>query len=1090
MSDFVAFPRNVCGGGRSIRAAGLLLAGLLTILPGRATRGATVASDPAPAGGEGTTSPTLEELLATAGSAESDLGLRPDAFTQPYLLPWVRDLMTDPLSGPSRLQRWAEGALRAAPDAAALAGSLAGPADVLLPTEPAPARSADVPAQAAAGETEVPAWLDAAVGDFLTAASSAAAAMSAWRASVDDGARDEVEGLLRESYAWSDEPEGSAETPRETTVRRRLRAVSRLAGVPRDVPLREARRVLAALDHLKRRVSARSAALRDQATVRYRRPEGWVILGGAQDDYHRPAPEDVLVLDVGGNDVYKGSPAVGADGRVAVVLDLGGDDLYQGEGPFSLGAGRWGIGVLEDAAGDDVYRSGEHSQGSGFFGAGVLLDRAGDDVYAAGRASQGAGVWGYGILLDGGGNDAYRADRLAQGFAGVGGVGLLMDSLGNDQYFAGAEEADPREPGQFQSLSQGFSIGLRDYAAGGFGALLDGGGHDFYKCDYFGQGSAYWLGAGLLYDRLGRDTYSSRRYAQGAGVHFAAGALLDADGDDTYLTWGGSQAMGWDYGVGWLVDQRGNDAYSADWGSQGMEGAVGRAFFADNGGDDIYYYKPDHGQGHGSWDERRLAAGTALFADTAGRDRTFRADHAGTLWNEPRWGVGVDADSGAVRGLTLSEPLPPPPAEDADRQRAEQRRSLESRLAATARADPSVRVAEILDVAGHWGLDDSAPRAARRKLLALPAAELFPGLIEALDCRQTLGYLVQEELYLRAGPAGAERLEAHVRGLPADDASDVSSRTRRFAMYYLGQTASTRAAAVLLERAASPSWKDRSSAASALGRLYDSDLAGRAASVAEVLRAPRTAASERDLAARLASVPSLDRLRLVFALQPVPWKSFERLVPDSPDGRTDALDRAWAAFLLGRRREVLPGAEALAARRPPVEVTAALDALLSDPDRSVRQSAAGALGRARAHGSAAALAGALSDPDGAVRAAAAWSLGRLGPGAEDALRLQTSSTAPWTRTAAWEALCEAVPARTWEAVRAAAADADWTVRLRALDLLRRRRADLPAEGADAAALLESLAASDPQPWVRRRAELLKASGDFRAAPPPAAEAPR
>ena len=57
-------------------------------------------------------------------------------------------------------------------------------------------------------------------------------------------------------------------------------------------------------------------------------PLGRVLIGGVEGDLHKsPA---ALIIDLGGNDLYRGETASGTDGRCSVLLDLKGDDVYMG----------------------------------------------------------------------------------------------------------------------------------------------------------------------------------------------------------------------------------------------------------------------------------------------------------------------------------------------------------------------------------------------------------------------------------------------------------------------------------------------------------------------------------------------------------------------------------------------------------------------------------------------------------------------------------------------------------------------------------------------------------------------------------------
>ena len=174
------------------------------------------------------------------------------------------------------------------------------------------------------------------------------------------------------------------------------------------------------------------------------------------------------------------------------------------------GSGFEGNGLLMDVGGDDVYRGKTSAQGAGHVGGiGVLRDLGGgDDRYLAIRNSQGFGLVGVlGLLHDDGGSDRYetymprplrpdaqfQADgsggvvddtgvcdgmsRMVQGTALLGGAGSLLDEDGADRY-AGAPDGvqDFARGVQFFHASQGFGC------SGGYGSLRDeGGDHDVYR---------------------------------------------------------------------------------------------------------------------------------------------------------------------------------------------------------------------------------------------------------------------------------------------------------------------------------------------------------------------------------------------------------------------------------------------------------------------------------------------------------------------------------------------------------------------------------------------------------------------------------
>jgi hypothetical protein len=167
------------------------------------------------------------------------------------------------------------------------------------------------------------------------------------------------------------------------------------------------------------------------------------------------------------------------------------------------GSGFEGNGLLIDVGGNDRYRGKTAAQGSGHVGGvGVLRDLGGgSDEYLAIRNSQGFSLVGIlGLLQDDGGNDRYHTympspldpdaafqedgsggvvddtgvcdnlPRMVQGAALLGGTGHLLDENGREVYVGAPEGTQPFQPGiLFFHSSQGFGCD------GGVGILTDRG---------------------------------------------------------------------------------------------------------------------------------------------------------------------------------------------------------------------------------------------------------------------------------------------------------------------------------------------------------------------------------------------------------------------------------------------------------------------------------------------------------------------------------------------------------------------------------------------------------------------------------------
>jgi HEAT repeat protein len=431
-------------------------------------------------------------------------------------------------------------------------------------------------------------------------------------------------------------------------------------------------------------------------------PWGLLIIGGTgPNDYAPEVLRDAaFIFDPGGDDVYRGRAASAVGGifrPLAAIVDLGGNDLYDAQGrSFCLGGAVLGLAALVDRGGDDIYRGEDGSNGAAFFGGGFLFDGGGRDLFEGRNLCEGAGAFGIGVLVSespadpppgpepeddlayqqglvkvpGTGsrpirwddNDTYVCARQSQGFASTFGIGLLYDRTGNDVYRSGGRYLHrPLLPNDFQSLSQGFSIGFRPRAGGGIGILCDEEGNDFYDAEVYAQGASYWYSVGLQYDGGGNDRYLATQYAQGAGIHLSVGLLHDRGGDDHYVCkLGVTQGTAHDLSVGMLLDDSGNDYYVVSDG-QGMSITNSTAIFIDGLGDDTYA-TPGVGQGALTWN--RGFCGPGIFLDLEGKD-TYTGTLAkdGAVWSSDLHAVGIDLARDVVMP---TEVIPPPVLTAAD----------------------------------------------------------------------------------------------------------------------------------------------------------------------------------------------------------------------------------------------------------------------------------------------------------------------------------------------------------------------------------------------------------------------------------------
>jgi len=375
-------------------------------------------------------------------------------------------------------------------------------------------------------------------------------------------------------------------------------------------------------------------------------PFGKVMIGGKGPNTYRTT-QALLIIDLGGDDQYHNVSPPPHQHSLAtlpsIIIDLEGNDLYNSHINYTQGCGNFGVSFVVDCSGDDTYLAQDFAQGCGFFGVGILYDKEGNDRYLSDIMAQGAAAFGVGILCDLEGNDSYQGNLYNQGMGFVGGMGLLIEAQGNDSFFSGGKYPDFREPKvAFDSFSQGFGYGCRNFGSGGIGVLWDDQGNDHYSSSYFSQGASYWLALGLLIDNGGSDTYHARRYTQGAGTHLTVGALIDRAGDDCYTSLGVSQGCGYDHSQGVLIDYEGDDTYSAKWFAQGASGASGVGLLRDHRGNDTYFCGPFNSQGSGQYDTKTESGSIGLLLDLQGEDRYGEKGGNNALGQQGSYGGAID----------------------------------------------------------------------------------------------------------------------------------------------------------------------------------------------------------------------------------------------------------------------------------------------------------------------------------------------------------------------------------------------------------------------------------------------------------------
>jgi len=360
----------------------------------------------------------------------------------------------------------------------------------------------------------------------------------------------------------------------------------------------------------------------DGARVKLDGPLGRLVID-LEDGADEYGPKDYfLVVDGFGDDTYDDQVAVNRSiyQPVSVVLDLHGNDTYSHTGGWTIedayipllsaraqGVGLFGVALLDDADGDDLYHCAAIAQGVGIFGVGVLVDHGGADTYKGYYGAQGHAQFGYGLLADlGGSDDCYETLQQGQGYGGPRGIGWLVDDGGDDSYLAVEEPIvwDWAGEGSNWSGSQGFGYGVRDgyftpgapIFSGGLGGLFDLDGHDDYQCAVMCQGFGYAFGTGLFFDAAGDDDHlTTHKYSLGSATHWAAAMYIDLGGADTYRNDGDDECIGegYDASVAYHID-RGDEAdtYTLDNAGDftlGVSRIPALGVLINEGGDDAYH---------------------------------------------------------------------------------------------------------------------------------------------------------------------------------------------------------------------------------------------------------------------------------------------------------------------------------------------------------------------------------------------------------------------------------------------------------------------------------------------------------------------
>lgn len=533
-------------------------------------------------------------------------------------------------------------------------------------------------------------------------------------------------------------------------------------------------------------------------------PAGRFLVGGTGDDTY-DKPGIALVIELGGRDRYLAPVGLGVDG-IGLSVDVAGGDVYQATENYAFGAGLFGAGLLMDLEGRDRYVVHDHSLGAGIFGVGLLLDCDGDDTYLSAVGGEGSGLFGLGALVDEAGNDLYLGGMFAQGVGHAKGLGLLLDRQGHDTYTLGGIERGWSASVEYHmSGGQGFGCGLREYASGGLGFLVDLGGNDRYQSGASAQGAGYWYSLGAVVDVAGNDVYQCLHYGQATAFHYALGMLWDLAGNDRYLGGCATQAGSWDGGVSVFLDQAGDDYYEGSGITNGGAAVTSLAIFLDHGGNDVYRVSPSVAMGGAEFEERRGWGSVGVFIDSGGKDQYTEARYANnTFWLQGDRGVGVDEED--PHPLWVSpfdvKPVAKPAGSASARTQTDIPKTPEG-------------ARKLFELYSDWQVkqEDKAKYAQQMRDMVELMIPVLTDALKAKPYRLTWGGAYQ---------AFPELGEAAVPAL-LQLAIDADDNTRARAIDCLGRIDDPRVAAPLRKALGDPSFWVRSAATQALARRKDSE---------------------------------------------------------------------------------------------------------------------------------------------------------------------------------------------------------------------------------------------------------------------------
>ncbi|MFH0844869.1 MAG: CbiQ family ECF transporter T component, partial [Pseudomonadota bacterium] len=294
----------------------------------------------------------MDRALEAIAMDRGDVGIRTDLSTNPFALSLFTRWMADPLKAPIEAQHIAMALFPIAHRPDLWLSELAKSGDIFS-TNP-------LPLDRYSGHkapSGLPEELNEAIRCILDAMSLANEKVTGIRKNIPSLERKRIERYLYpEPYTEKDLEKGKEDFFRINTLKEAINATTR---IDQKGILEAGMTILKAMTEAKALLTGNGKGYRGIRSFSFMTDLGLVEIGGIGSDVHEK--DAILIIDLGGNDLYRGKVASGAEGKCAVVLDLSGDDTYLGEDQ-TQGSGFWGIGILWDLSGriGMIYRVLQH----------------------------------------------------------------------------------------------------------------------------------------------------------------------------------------------------------------------------------------------------------------------------------------------------------------------------------------------------------------------------------------------------------------------------------------------------------------------------------------------------------------------------------------------------------------------------------------------------------------------------------------------------------------------------------------------------------------------------------------------------------